>query len=225
MINHKDLGESRLASQFKEAVNLINFIRTLLNGSDELEIVFDDLINKRAIDTAEGEQLDNIGEIVGQPRVAILAEDVLYFGFTGFPNAQSFGDDGDPGVGGRFRSQVEAETGDTLIADPEYRTLLRARIIKNTTNTSPEEIISQIQFILGDIEVYILEIGDETKYKLGFGRPLTGNERILVTDADIIPKPLGVDVQYLEYEAGAVFAFQGVQGAADFNTGKLAEGF
>jgi len=226
IINHGDTGEDKLVTQFKEAANLIAFIRALLKGSDDLETVFNDLLDNRWIDTAEGVQLDNIGEIVGQERITVLAEGINFFGFTGFPNADSFGDDNDISIGGRFRDSSEPTAGSTPLADPEYRILIRARAAKNNTNATPEEIIAQAQFIVGETEeVYIQEHAEDVRFTLGFGRPLNGNERILVTDAGIIPKPAGVAIEYLEYEAGAVFAFQGVQGAADFNTGKLAEGF
>ena len=86
IINHGDTGEDKLVTQFKEATNLIAFIRSLLKGSDDLEIVFNDLLDNRWIDTAEGVQLDNIGLIVGQERITVLAEGINLFGFQGFPN-------------------------------------------------------------------------------------------------------------------------------------------
>lgn len=224
-IDHGDLAESRLATQFNESTNLINFIRTLLNGSQDLEAVFHDLLDNRWIDTAEGVQLDVIGDLVGQPRVIVLAEGILFFGFVGFPNADSMGDDLDPGVGGRFRDASEPTAGSTPLADPEYRILLRARVTKNNTKATIEELITQAQFIVGAEEVYLQELTYDVRIILGFGRPLNGNERILVRDAGIIPKPVGVGMEFLEYHAGEVFAFQGVNGAADFNTGYLAEAF
>jgi len=80
IINHGDTGEDKLVTQFKEAANLIAFIRALLKGSDDLETVFNDLLDNRWIDTGEGVQLDNIGEIVGQERKTVLAEGNKFFG-------------------------------------------------------------------------------------------------------------------------------------------------
>lgn len=44
IINHRDLAESRLATQFKESPNLIAYIRALIRENDELESVFQDLL-------------------------------------------------------------------------------------------------------------------------------------------------------------------------------------
>lgn len=67
-IDHKQLAISRLASQFKESPQLISYIKCLLIEANTLESVFSDLITKRWIDTATGQNLDVLGTIVGQKR-------------------------------------------------------------------------------------------------------------------------------------------------------------
>lgn len=59
----------RLIYQYKKAPKTVGYIDALLNETDGIEQVFTDLLNKRLnIDVAEGEQLDKIGQIVGQTR-------------------------------------------------------------------------------------------------------------------------------------------------------------
>ncbi len=71
-IDHESLAVSRLATQFRESTNLINYIKALLTEADTLEQVIRDIIDKRWIDTAEGVQLDILGTIVQQSRIVDL---------------------------------------------------------------------------------------------------------------------------------------------------------
>ncbi len=66
-----------LASQFKDADNLIGFIQAIIESVQDVENVADDLMTDRLdFKTAEGIQLDNIGTIVGVLRAGL--SDALY---------------------------------------------------------------------------------------------------------------------------------------------------
>lgn len=52
------------------------YVQLLLGGKVELQEVFRQLMQERSLDTAVGVNLDNIGEIVGQPRT-LLSVDML----------------------------------------------------------------------------------------------------------------------------------------------------
>ncbi len=73
-IDHKALAVSRVATQYRDSVNLIGYIKSLLYEADTLEQVFNELLEKRWIDTADGVNLDILGSIVGQSREFIDAE-------------------------------------------------------------------------------------------------------------------------------------------------------
>lgn len=61
-------NEQRIIEQFKSKPLLLGLICSLITPLQELEFVYSDLWNKRWIDTAEGNQLEIIGEIVGLER-------------------------------------------------------------------------------------------------------------------------------------------------------------
>lgn len=208
-INHKELAISRLATQFRESTNLINYIRALLIEADTLEQVFCDLLEKRWLDTAEGVQLDILGAIVGQSREFVDAEVFDYFGFADNPQAQSFGSVDDISLGGRFRFIDEPITGIRQLSDDEYRAFIRARITRNGTQSTPEQIIAQLQFLFNTPQI-LFQDGD-TFYEVSIGRKLRLNEKSIIRDTDIIPKTAGVQVGYVtEYEYENFFGFQGV---------------
>lgn len=208
-IDHEELATSRLATQFRESTNLINYIRALLLEANNLEQVFCDLLDKRWIDTAEGVNLDILGSIVGQSREFIDAGIFDYFGFYDDPQAQSFGTLEDVGVGGRFIFVDEPTTGIRQLTDEEYRKFIKVRISRNSTSSTPEDIITQISFIF-DSPLVLFTDGDTT-YQISIGRKLTLNEKSILTDTDIIPKTAGVNATYVtEFNSSNFFGFQGV---------------
>lgn len=216
LINHKELAVSRLATQYKESINLINYIKALLTEADTLEEVFQDLLEKRWIDTAEGVNLDIIGVIVGQSRGVADADAFEYFGFLPNVIAKSFGKFGDPLIGARFRSFGEPIVGVRFLSDNEYRAFIRARILRNYTKSTPEDIIAQIKFVF-DIDLVLLTEGT-TSYSISLSKLLSNSEKFLLQN-DIIPKTAGVSVSYVvEFDNENFFGFLGIPGAKGFGT-------
>lgn len=67
-ILHYENIKELIASQFQGKDNIRIFLEAVMDLVQELEYVAFDLRDLRALDTAEGEQLDGIGEIVDLPR-------------------------------------------------------------------------------------------------------------------------------------------------------------
>ncbi len=72
--NHVERALDRLTEQFKNKKNIENLIRVLTNPIQELEDVLCQLLFERSLDTAEAEQLNVLGRIVGQPRRDLIDE-------------------------------------------------------------------------------------------------------------------------------------------------------
>lgn len=215
-IDHKALAESRLATEFKESVNLINYIGALLLEANTLEDVFRSLLEDRWIDTAEGIQLDILGAIVGQPRILFDATVLGYFGFLTAPGAASFGSVDDPSVGGRFRSVGESTTGNRELTDDEYRIYIRARIIKNSIIPTLPAMQDFLKFLFNVDQVIVID--GAMHYAVQIGRILTANEKAFLTNTDLVPKVAAVGVSYQEYEAEKAFGFSGVPTSMGFGS-------
>ena len=217
-IDHKSLAESRLATQYRDSLKLIAYIKALLYEADSLESVLRDLLEKRWIETATGVNLDILGSIVGQTREFIDAEIFDYFGFADNPIAQSFGTLSDVGIGGRFRILGEATQGIRLLTDDEYRVFIKARILRNSTLSTPEEIISQLSFLFDSPLILIVE-GIEASYEISIGRRLSLNEKSIISQTDIVPKTAGVSASYItEFDNDDFFSFQGIPGSLGFGS-------
>jgi hypothetical protein len=61
-------NEERIVEQFEKKPNILGLLCALATSLQELEFVYQDLWNKRWLDTAIGAQLDGLGEIVGIDR-------------------------------------------------------------------------------------------------------------------------------------------------------------
>ena len=63
-----DKGLGRLAFQYADSTKFKEYISAFLAEFEELETSRLQLLNERLLDNAEGSQLDDIGDLVGQPR-------------------------------------------------------------------------------------------------------------------------------------------------------------
>lgn len=223
-IDHEQLAESRLAIQFKESTNLINYIKALLVEANTLEQVFCDLLEKRWIDTASGVNLDILGTIVGQPRKVIDSSDIVYFGFSGYFLSNAFSSYNNPSLGGKFIGNNTPETGFRLLNDNEYRLFIRSRIARNSIIPTPEAIIAFTRSLLGAEQV-LFHDGD-TQYSIAVSKILSLNEKTFLLLNDLIPKTAGVRVNYTvnyEYDdffsLGEVFNSKGFGSLADLSIG------
>lgn len=196
-IDHQVLAIERLATQFKNATNLIAYINALLEESNELETTFGDLLDKRYIDTAEGVQLDIIGEIVGQPRSFSETVAGIFFGFVGSIGSgdEGFGTIGDPLEGETFRSLSDVEYNEFVADDTTYRLFIRSKIVKNHTKVTINDVIEVT--LSGVTSVTDFEIQEfEAAYKIAFNGILTDEDKILLSRTDFIPKPAGVGLSF-----------------------------
>lgn len=223
------VARSRTTEQFKlgedgeGAVVFDKMLQLLLGGKIELQEVFRQLMQERSIDTAVGAQLDIIGEIVGQPRELIDTALLTYFAYLGYPDAESYGDLNDASIGGFYRGVDDPLAGNTLLNDDQYRLFIKAKIIKNSTNATPNQILEFINFVFDSPQNQLVEEGDAA-YTLLIGKELSTFEKVLLTyvsyssgyPSRFVPKPIGVRVNYGTYIAGDAFAFQGVAGAKGY---------
>lgn len=220
--DYLSIARERVTEQFKGKDVFDRFLQILLAGDADIQEALKDLMQLRSIDTAVGVQLDNIGEIVGQPRELLEADLYEYFGFQGGVNAQSMGTTQDATIGGLFYSFGTPFGGNVNLDDETYRKFIKAKIFKNITSSTPEEFITVVNTIF-DLPISITSEGD-AQVTLMFGRILTSFERALLNyvstsqgyPSRLIPKTVGVRINYGEFDGTSYFGFQGAPGAKGF---------
>lgn len=220
----------RITYAWEDSEIFKKFLKLNSDHAQKLQQLFLDLIDKRMIDTAEGAQLDIIGNIVGQKRVLIDANLTEFFGFEGDPQSGPFGTLEDQTFGAPFFTLDQKKTGNVILDDDKYRLFIRSKIMKNTTIATPEDLIRFANFVFQTKGSTVL---DErmASFTLLIGRPLTREEiglikykdRELGFESSFVPKPIGVGVNFGSYNYDSFFAFQGVPNAKGFGVMELPQ--
>ncbi|CEF89185.1 hypothetical protein [Pseudomonas phage vB_PaeM_PAO1_Ab17] len=232
MIDFLKVAQSRYTEQFKKKPIFDKFVELLLQAQVELQEVMRQVQQERTLDTAVGAQLDVLGEIVGLPRSLVTAEIFKFFGYKDRPdnptplptphNAGPYGSLNDPSVGAPWWGLGQATEISREATDEEYRLMIKAKILKNRTLSTPEDVIEAYKFLFGASQIIIDELGN-ANCRIGIGKILSTVERGLLFElgnvASLLPKTLGVNYTYSEFSADRPFATEGFQGG--FGTGDL----
>lgn len=144
-------ARGRVTEAFKNKPVFDHYLRLLSEYSNELQGMLKSLGEERWIDTAVGAQLDILGNIVGQDRIIIGGDLIEFFGYLGALNAKSYGTIYDPSVGGYYRGKDQPLGGNLVLSDEIFRIFIRAKIMKNTTRSTPEDVIKFIKFVFPQI--------------------------------------------------------------------------
>lgn len=227
-----EVARSRVTEQFKlddtsKGVVFDRYLQLLIQEQVEIETVLKALMQERSIDTASGETLDLIGRIVGQDRDLIAADLYDFFGMQGALNAFPMGDTTDPTIGGIFYSYGVDVGGNIQLDDETYRIFIKAKIFKNVTASTPEQFIQAIKLIFGIDQLAVVAEGDASVTVL-LGAQLTSFQRVLLSyisysqdyPSRLVPKTVGVRINFGEYNPNKYFGFADSPNAKGF--GNLA---
>lgn len=206
MINH-------LIMQFGNSPILHIILNAFGAELDELRQAYDDLSNKRWIDTGSGIQLDNIGVLIDRSRRINGSIQLEFFAFYDQPNALSFGV-------GRFRDTPSVSyLASSTLDDESYRAVLWHKIAKNTATGTAENTIDSVKFIYSAPYVTLTELHN-AKIGIGIGRDLNDNDIILARALDLSIRAGGVGVDFVTEIPNDFFGFVD-QNAKGFDVGVL----
>lgn len=189
MIDLSALAKSRILWQYRNGASYRQWIDTLPAISQEgIATPADTLYNILDIDAQEGAQLDLLGRIVGVRRQAIVVND----------ETATFSLDG--GQLGDDEGQLTAKSYNSTspFGDAAFRLLIRARISRNTNDATIDGIIRALSFVVDQNDIRVQDNLNMT-FTVYFGEELTGVQRFVLDNYDIIPRPQGVRLLgYLE---------------------------
>lgn len=139
------------------------------------------------IDTAGGAALDLIGDIVGQSRALSDALYLAFFGYQGQNSTTGYGQ-------ARYRQKGESTLGGiTLLADEEYRRLLRWRKDFIKASGTVNDIKRAVKHIFGDPP---LSVKSEGVAEITIDLPQqVSQSSYLALAKTFIPSPAGVTVK------------------------------
>ncbi|MBG23766.1 MAG: hypothetical protein CMF22_10625 [Idiomarinaceae bacterium] len=214
-INYVEQAKERVTEQFKDKPHIEQLLTVWLEGNQELEDTFINIEKIKDIDESSGVQLDNIGNIIGQPRELVDIAATGFFGFSDDPGAKPFGSV-DNGQGGLYYSLFDPESGVIGLSDGLFKTFLKAKIVQNNAGTNPEEIIRAVQSIFEPVRVEFFEGGtDENEpavFTLSLGRDWNDPDQTVFPGLDetqvadrLLPKPAGVRIEYINEQVTPTF--------------------
>jgi hypothetical protein len=210
LIDHQAIARSRVATQYTCSLKFLDYIQAIIADMQHLETVMQDMQLQSDIDVAQGYNLDALGEIVGANRNVDKAVAITYFGFNDQLASGNF-DEEMAGGGARFIEEGESGFASTALADPEYRLLIRAKIIKNHSTGTGEDILKGLAFLFGqgaNPAVVGIDSSGGMAFQVFIGRPLSLAEQSLIRDLDILPRPAGVQIsQRLTFNPVNSFGF------------------
>lgn len=174
--------------------NFLAWLATLANGQSDTTTLIQSLPSLFDIDNAVGQQLDIVGQWIGFGRQVSVVLSVGYYGFADDPTALGFGELGNPAAGGRYIEIGESGTSGAILQDPEYRTVLKAKIIQNQYGGTIGELEAAVQDILGGVQCFYYDPGTRSVMIL-VTEVLDPVLTALLGNYDLLPRPAGVRYQ------------------------------
>ena len=196
-------ARTRYTSQFENKPNFDKWMSILIAEAQEAQNVALSILTLFDIDNSVGAQLDNIGDIVGQPRELVGLETYGFFGFENDASALTFGSLSN-GNGGYFYSLKDTSSGIVVLRDSLYRNILKVKIISNNTGVTPEDVIEATK-ILFEVDDVILEETGNASFNLSLGdrawsdtikTNFPGFDETVLAKR-FLPKPLGVSINFV----------------------------
>jgi len=207
----------RLIAQYRNSPQLKDFIKLYedqILGEDSVLNCFNDLSIFFCIDSASGEWLDIIGEIVGQPRFYYPGEDNLFFGFREHFSAAGFGSEDAP-TGGYWYDEQQPLPEPILISDAQYKYVIRARILLNHHTGTVNNTIAIFETLF-NAPVQVTDMSGD--YTVIIGKILEPIDETIIQQTDLTPNVLGFR-RNIAYGNQPYFAFAGSPNAAGFDEG------
>lgn len=207
-----ELIKSTIQSQYANSPALLTFIEEwadAINQDVNIE-QFKRLIWN--VTTANSQGLDIWGRIVGVDRnVKTTDVEGEFFGFTEgftpFDNAPF------TGQGTTF--------GSYKLRDEPYRKLIMIKAMANIVNATAPNINKLLQYIFKDRGRSMFLITGHMTARYYFDFILSPLEKKIVFDLQLLPRPCGVLVEYLEMDSSGIFGFEEAD-YQPFNQGTFA---
>ena len=185
-------AESILVGRYASATNLKKYISAFTEQMDELQSINKSTLEDRYLAVAINKELEVLGEIVGQERGADKDTANEFFGFYGAVGAGTFGSTTMPASAELFKSLSDIEYIYTTQDDEVYRSLIKAKIIKNSEAITIDALIRILKLIVPRLtDISIVE--GNAQVHITFPVVLTNIEKLTLKEGKYVPKPAGVN--------------------------------
>ena len=188
-LDYRETAHSRLTDRHRSDETFLTILDSLIELKEvrqrELLTFSDTFLD---IDKSSGKNLDLIGKLIGEERTLVNFIDRSYFGFLGARLSESYDI-------GYWYSLYKNKYG-TLrtLTDEEYRRVLKARVVKNSSDNSRNSFLKVLNLLLDNESSVVIESEDNkvievrVKDEDGLASYFLSKYK---SDTNLIPIPLG----------------------------------
>lgn len=145
-----------ITSEHADKPKFSALVQAIAGGIDAINASVLSLPQAFDLDVAAGAQLDVIGLWVGQPRDVSGVPTTVFFGFSDNVAAAIFGEQGLPQIGERFYEEGEQFEDSVVLGDPEYRLLLKSKIVRNQSDGTAADLMQALLYLFGFVKANFL---------------------------------------------------------------------
>ena len=159
--DYKTTARSRLTDRHRSDDTFLAILDTLVEIKAQRQKQYLDIADTFLdIDKSEGKNLDLIGKLIGEERTLVNFIDRSYFGFLGARLSESYDI-------GYWYSLYKNKYG-TLrtLTDAEYRRVLKARVVKNSSNNNRNSFLEVLNILLTNDSAVVVESEDNTSIEV-----------------------------------------------------------
>ena len=196
--DYKTVARSRLTDRHRSDEPFLAILDTLIELKEERQREYLSLADTFLdIDKSTGKNLDVIGRLIGEERTLVNFIDRSYFGFLGARLSEAY----DVGY---WYSLYKNKYG-TLrtLTDEEYRRVLKARVVKNSSDNNRNSFIEVLNILSGNNNSSIFESYNNAAITVNV-KDVDGLVSYYLSkyksDRNLIPVPLGrrLNVAYVK---------------------------
>ena len=187
--DYKATARSRLTDRHRSDETFLAILDTLVEIKSQRQQQYLNIADTFLdIDKSEGKNLDLIGKLIGEERTLVNFIDRAYFGFLGARLSESYDI-------GYWYSLYKNKYG-TLrtLTDEEYRRVLKARVVKNSSGNGRNSLIEVLNILSGNSNSSITESYNNTAITVNV-EDTDGLVSYYLSkyksDKNLIPVPLG----------------------------------
>jgi Protein of unknown function (DUF2612) len=216
-----ELAQSRTANMYAESTRFQQWLSVLVGLQQDSEDCLQQMALQAEIEQATGVNLYTIATIVGAP---IVYTSKLLSPFIGFNDQQGgfpFWDEDDPAItGGEWREDGEHEVTLDELWEAQ-RLVIRCKIVKNHSDGSGDAVQRGLMFLFPNVQCIVYD-NRNMSFSIGIGRELSPIEKELILLYDILPRPVGVQLDQVVAYDQPFFGFADQTGASGFDIGHWA---
>lgn len=187
--DYKTIAQSRLTDRHRNDDVFLAILDTLIELKEDRQQQYLTLGTRLLdIDNSTGKNLDLIGKLIGEERTLVNFIDRSYFGFLGARLAESYD------VGYWYSLYRNRYGTLRTLTDDEYRRVLKARIIKNSSDNGRNSLLEVVNILTGNESSRVYENIDNSNINLevfdtdGLASYYLSQYK---NDKNLIPLPMG----------------------------------